>query len=346
VVARILPAIAAALASACAAVAALRLLPFLAMLNGLGSGPVAPDIWNGFVVGALLLGLALGLTSLIPSRRMRVLAIGACIVLAALAMVSSAIAQTLPEMKSGDSLIAIILLSPVLFAVGVVYLAIVAGVSIGLAVGAGLLARALRELPQAAQAGAIAVTAVGAVLLTLGVRRDAVAPVADERPQLVTELCDQPPFVEAVRRAPGVHAVTSRTARPTLEIDLWVVGELPATPAPWQDRIAGAVWTARLHAAKTLPIDLTVKLPKPPRPPAGFLDERAQRVRASFASHIAARGDVFITSIADALADLPGAVVSCSPETVQCVWDPIVVMDTGFAPELRELHVDWLTAPR
>jgi hypothetical protein len=166
-VSRLAPAALTTALGALAATAALFAMPFLARLDAPKASPPSPEVWGGFVGAALLFGGAAGLTPIVPWRFLR---FGLIVPVVAAAVGSFALAAfvlTLDGLSSFSEVLALLFLSPLYIATGVLYAGIIAIALIAISLLASLLASVLRDWPVRAVAVAAGLAWVAVVVLIL-----------------------------------------------------------------------------------------------------------------------------------------------------------------------------------
>jgi hypothetical protein len=351
-------------------VGALYAMPFVAHLDPLNSGPAPPEVFAAFVVGALLVGTALGLTTLLPSKPLRAITATGVALAGQGAMLLSGIGQAFASLHSGDSLIALILLSPIWGVIGLFYLALAGGVSFAVALGANLLAPQLGKLPVAIQGGALAVLLSGSLwvlfraLPATATKEGPVvsAPVAP--PPAPLEHCDA--ILERLSSASGIRVVSVQRVLggDPLRLEAYLVGvpffsreQVIAAAAQaigprdtCRDSRSPSMW--RISAQMATPRPITIHVQGPARPPPGRRQDYemmvASNVRSAFESGLnpAPEHDgTFQTQLRAGLFGVPGElpVIACDPEgpDLECTPARIHVRQPGAVPSLLETKVDW-----
>jgi hypothetical protein len=355
-----------AIASALLGVTLLNVLPFLAQLDALGSNRPTATQWAGFVVGAFVLGGLCGLTSLIPLKAVRLAVVIPLVGVAASLMAQSAGQQTLSSMHSGDSLLALILLSPFLLALGAAYILLVAALMVAIVVGAGLLKDKAQPLPTLVQAVGVAIgVAASFVVLQPSVHALASAPPRPKQtrlnppPERPIPPCEAPPFSVAMGRSALTSAFEVLPSQSAVQFYV-TIGQSDWTPKNILDAadsalnghrqclIGSAVWTPRVQLAQPRPITLHLRVARNrhmKRDDQKMMLEShiASAVRSGLRSDSAAP-QYFVTKISEWSTPDPSVqLLGCEPVTddLICERDRISFRVPGVYPTLADIKVDW-----
>jgi hypothetical protein len=355
-----------ALCGGAAGVAALRAMPFLTKLSILEQHEPSKGAWAAFVIWAFVLGAASGATVFLPRKALRVPVLLALIAFSGVLLFGVAALQTLDSMHSGDSLIALIMLSPIAFFFFVLYLGCVAATLVAIAVGGGLVVAPLEATPVNGQKILLALAAAVALLLvspslwvyaTEPAPEDTIAATQPTQPRAKLEHCGDPPFFDVVRQTAGVHAFSMTTDRAASEVRFVIVPSRDQAGAPVIDALLAASGkgqcadphTPKLwHAVYRIAEQRRFVLHLHARPQKGSTNRDleaaiASNARSIFDSSLEAREDgTFGGSLAEVSGLYPtlDRAIRCEPaDDLHCELDTLATTKAGLVPVIGEVRV-------